>query len=72
MPVDAAPLIGRAEAVAAVRSAVTRAGEGGGGVLLVVGEAGVGKSRLLTEAARLARADRMQVLTGRATESGGA
>jgi predicted ATPase len=68
--VDAAPLIGRAEAVAAVRSAVTRVGEGSGGVLLVVGEAGVGKSRLLTEAVRLARGDRVQVLCGRATESG--
>ena len=69
---DAAPLIGRAEAMAAVRAAVTRAAQGSGGVLLVVGEAGVGKSRLLTEAARLARGDRMQVLSGRATESGGA
>jgi DNA-binding CsgD family transcriptional regulator len=72
MAVDAAPLIGRAEAVAAVRAAVTRAGQGTGGVLLVVGEAGVGKSRLLTEAARLALGNRMQVLSGRATESGGA
>ena len=67
-----APLIGRAEAVAAVRSAITRVGKGSGGVLLVVGEAGVGKSRLLTEAVRLARGDRVQVLCGRATESGGA
>jgi predicted ATPase len=65
--VDAAPLIGRAEALATVRSAVTRAGEGCGGLLLVVGEAGVGKSRLLTEAVRLARGERVQVLCGRAT-----
>ncbi|MEX5718928.1 ATP-binding protein [Geodermatophilus maliterrae] len=69
---DAAPLVGRAAAVAAVRSAVTRAAEGGGGILLVVGEAGVGKSRLLTEAVRLARGHGLQVLCGRATESGGA
>lgn len=69
---DAAPLIGRAEAMATLRSAVTRAREGSGGVLLVVGEAGVGKSRLLTEAVRLARGDRVHVLRGRATESGGA
>ena len=72
MAVDVAPLIGRAEAMAAVRSAVTRVREGSGGVLLVVGEAGVGKSRLLTEAVRLARGDGVRVLTGRATESGGA
>ena len=69
---DAAPLIGRAEEMAAVGSAVTRAMAGSGGVLLVVGEAGVGKSRLLTEAVRLGRGNHMQVLTGRATESGGA
>jgi DNA-binding CsgD family transcriptional regulator len=70
--VDAAPLIGRADAMAAVRSAVTRAAEGSGGILLVVGEAGVGKSRLLTEAVRLARGHGVQVLSGRATEFGGA
>ncbi|MGK5111749.1 ATP-binding protein [Geodermatophilus sp. CPCC 205506] len=69
---DTAPLIGRDDAMAAVRAAVTRAREGSGGVLLVVGEAGVGKSRLLTEAVRLARRDRVHVLFGRATESGGA
>ena len=72
MEVDAAPLIGRTEAVVAVRSAVTRTAEGSGGILLVVGEAGVGKSRLLTEAVRLARGLGVQVLCGRATESGGA
>ncbi|WP_369132088.1 AAA family ATPase [Modestobacter sp. I12A-02662] len=69
---DAAPLIGRADAMAVVRSAVTRVGAGSGGVLLVVGEAGVGKSRLLTEAAGLAREHRVEVLRGRATDSGGA
>ncbi|WP_167761548.1 LuxR family transcriptional regulator [Blastococcus sp. CT_GayMR19] len=69
---DAAPLIGRAGPWAALRSAVTRAGAGSGGVLLVLGEAGVGKSRLLSEAVRLARTDGVPVLCGRATESGGA
>ena len=69
---DAAPLIGRAEAMTAVRSAVTRAAQGSGGLLLVVGEAGVGKTRLLTEAVRVARGDGLTVLSGRATESGGA
>ncbi len=72
MAVHAAPLIGRAEAATAVRAAVARAGQGSGGLLLVVGEAGVGKSRLLAEAVRLAHADRVHVLCGRAMESGGA
>src|ERR687890_342352 len=58
--------------MSAVRSAVTRAREGTGGVLLVAGEAGVGKSRLLAEAVRVARREQVHVLSGRATESGGA
>jgi len=49
------PLVGRAPEVAAVRAAVEAVSSGSGGLLLVTGEAGVGKSRLLTEAARVAR-----------------
>jgi DNA-binding CsgD family transcriptional regulator len=70
--VDAAPLIGRAEALTVVRSAVARAARGSGGVVLVVGEAGIGKSRLLAEAGRHARDHGVHVLSGRAAESGGA
>src|SRR4051812_48526715 len=58
--------------MAAVGAAVTRLAAGSGGVLLVVGEAGVGKSRLLAEAAELARGRQVHVLSGQATESGGA
>src|SRR4051812_50013380 len=58
--------------MAAVCSAVTRVAAGRGGVLLVVGEAGVGKSRLLAEAAELARGRQVHVLSGQAAESGGA
>ena len=50
-------LVGRESQVAAVRRVLTRAREGNGTVALIVGEAGVGKSRLLrvmTEEARTA------------------
>ncbi|AGZ43929.1 LuxR family transcriptional regulator [Actinoplanes friuliensis DSM 7358] len=45
------------------------AGEGCGGVLFVVGEAGIGKSRLAAEAARLATGAGQCVVRGRATTS---
>jgi class 3 adenylate cyclase/tetratricopeptide (TPR) repeat protein len=46
------PLIGRKAELETLRKTVTALEGGGGGVLLVVGEAGVGKSRLLAEARR--------------------
>jgi DNA-binding CsgD family transcriptional regulator/tetratricopeptide (TPR) repeat protein len=65
------PLVGRAGEVEVLRQTVGRAAAGGGGVLLVVGEAGVGKSRLLAEARRMAQAQGMRVLVGRAADGGG-
>ncbi|SEO74938.1 ATP-binding protein [Trujillonella endophytica] len=65
-------LIGRTEALAVVHATVARAVAGSGGLLLFLGEAGVGKSRLLGEVARLAQERGMRVLEGRAAESGGA
>ena len=50
---------------------LTAVGAGAGGVLVVLGEAGVGKSRLLAEAARLAEEAGLVVLTGRAVAGGG-
>jgi DNA-binding NarL/FixJ family response regulator len=64
-------LIGREWQVAAVRQAVMSAHAGAGGLVLVTGEAGAGKSRLLGEAARSARAMHMVVLEGRAVQDGG-
>ncbi|MGH2635257.1 MAG: adenylate/guanylate cyclase domain-containing protein [Actinomycetota bacterium] len=44
------PLVGRGAEMAVVRSALERAAEGVGTVLLLVGEPGIGKSRLVEEA----------------------
>ena len=45
-------LVGREAAMAAVDSLIRDIGDGAGGSLLITGEAGMGKSRLLVEAAR--------------------
>jgi DNA-binding CsgD family transcriptional regulator len=71
-PLRATAVVGREPEVAAVRHAVSRAGGGSGGVLLVTGEAGVGKTRLIAEAVRLARSMDLAVLVGRAVPDGGA
>ena len=46
------PFVGRADDLGAVRSAIDRACVGEGGVALVTGEPGIGKSRLVEEATR--------------------
>jgi DNA-binding SARP family transcriptional activator len=48
------PFVGRARELATVRSALDRARAGTGSVLLVTGEAGIGKTRLAAEAVTLA------------------
>ena len=53
-------------AVGGGAGALTEAGAGIGGTLLITGEAGVGKSRLVREAVRVAGARGFAVLTGRA------
>ena len=47
------PVLGRDREVAALRSAADRLRVGTGGVLLVTGEAGIGKSRILAELRRI-------------------
>lgn len=57
-------LVGRANVVELVRQALERTQAGQGATLLVGGEAGIGKSRLTQEAARLAEARGFQFLRG--------
>ncbi|MDH7486597.1 MAG: tetratricopeptide repeat protein [Anaerolineae bacterium] len=63
-----APLVGRADERTALLGHLERAIGGHGGLVLLEGEAGVGKTRLLQEAARDAGWRGMQVLRGRGRE----
>ncbi len=64
------PLVGRGEPLAALRAAWRRASAGAAAVVMVHGEAGSGKTRLLIELAGEARAGGATVLAGRCTEDG--
>jgi len=68
---DDRPFVGRDEELRRLRSALDDAAAGRGRLVVVRGETGIGKSRLLEEVAGLA-ADTHVVLTGRAVEGGGA
>ncbi len=59
-------LVGRDQELGVLRSALDRLATGHGTTLVVLGEAGVGKSRLVREAAADAGARRVPVLIGRA------
>ena len=63
------PLIGRDSELATLRNAMTEAEWGHGRVAAVIGEAGVGKTRLLSEVAAEASARGSRVLFGRSYES---
>ena len=63
-------LVGRDAELAALDAAVQRARNGRPGLMLVAGEAGVGKSRLLREAARAARADGVLAFRGACLDLG--
>jgi predicted ATPase len=60
------PFVGRVEAVEALHRRFEDARAGSGGVTLLVGDTGVGKSRLVADLARDMRARGVQVLEGRA------
>ncbi|HUJ77985.1 MAG TPA: BREX system ATP-binding domain-containing protein, partial [Thermoplasmata archaeon] len=60
------PFVGRLEAVDALRRRRDAAADGRGGLTLLEGEVGVGKSTLLTIVIEEAREKGMRVLTGRA------
>ncbi|BCY11714.1 BTAD domain-containing putative transcriptional regulator [Actinoplanes sp. L3-i22] len=59
------PVVGRAGELATVRAAVESVARGHGGAIFVLGEPGIGKSRLATEAAGLAERAGLTVLRGR-------
>ena len=63
-------LVGREAERGRLQAAVAAARAGRGGTVFLTGEAGIGKSRLVRETARLAGADGVAVLTGR-TAAGG-
>jgi DNA-binding CsgD family transcriptional regulator len=62
-----AVLVGRRAELATLRAAVDATRDGQGGAVFVVGEAGIGKSRLAAEAGRYAEAAGMRVLRGRSS-----
>jgi predicted ATPase len=57
-------LVGREQPLGSLRERLASAGDGEPGLLLVSGETGVGKSRLLSEFAAVAREDGATVLSG--------
>ena len=71
-PTNGVALIGRDAELARLRRVLNQARQGRGGVAAVIGEAGVGKSRLVAELAATAHADGTRVVVGRAYEMEGA
>ena len=64
-------LVGRGAELATARGLVDAVAAGRGGALLVAGEAGIGKTRLLDEVAGRAAERGLPVLSGRAVQGGG-
>ena len=62
------PLRGRDGECAQLGQLVASAADGAGGVVVVVGAAGIGKSRLLAEASQIAAGQGVQVAAGAADE----
>ena len=70
MSMSSPVLVGRAGQLAALAAAQAEVGQGHPATVLVGGEAGVGKSRLLAEFATQSRATGTRVLTGGCLELG--
>jgi DNA-binding CsgD family transcriptional regulator len=62
------PIRGRADELALARSSLTSLAAGVGGILVVEGPAGIGKSRLITEMMTMAQKSGIRTLCGRAVE----
>ena len=69
--VSSPAFIGRGEQLAAIAAAVVRADAGEAGAVFIGGEAGVGKTRLVTELERLPEAGAMRFLVGGCVDVGG-
>ncbi|MCI4372139.1 MAG: ATP-binding protein, partial [Thermoplasmata archaeon] len=65
-PGDGRPFVGRVEAVEALQRRFEDARAGHGGVTLLVGETGVGKTELITNLVRTIRERDVRVLQARA------
>src|SRR5262252_8289433 len=68
---EQAPIVGRDRELATFARLLAGAQRGHGGVVLVAGEPGIGKTRLLLEFARRARDNGWHVLAGRAYDAEG-
>ncbi|MFI9385585.1 helix-turn-helix transcriptional regulator [Kutzneria sp. NPDC052558] len=64
------PLVARSAEIGRLRAALARADQGGAAAVLVSGDAGVGKTRLVTDLAATAERAGALVLTGRCVGSG--
>jgi hypothetical protein len=63
-------LVARADSLAKLEESLAKAASGRGHVVLLRGEAGIGKSTLLAEAVRRAEAGQFRVITGKSWELG--
>ena len=66
------PFVGRVQELADLASALEEAASGRGSLVLVTGEPGIGKTRLMSELARVGSERGVRVVTGRCWEEGGA
>ena len=66
------PFVGRVRELADLGSALGEAVSGRGSLVLVTGEPGIGKTRLMSELARVGSEQGVRVVTGRCWEVGGA
>ena len=72
MPVRQRPLAGRAEELATLQQALEGAVAGDGGLVMLAGEPGIGKTRLVEELETSAKASSAQAVWGRCYEDAGA